>query len=131
MTATMRALGAILVVVGTVIAARSALLLRGYGRPRRGPQPRFVIAGPYRRTRNPCLAGLLLAMAGAACASRSTPLAVATVIAAAVAHAWVVRVEEPTLAARFGDAYEAYRRCVPRWLPRGSGLRDADPGSAG
>jgi protein-S-isoprenylcysteine O-methyltransferase Ste14 len=26
--------------------------------------------------------------------------------------------EEPTLARRFGDEYEAYRRAVPAWLPR-------------
>ena len=26
--------------------------------------------------------------------------------------------EEPTLAARFGADYDAYRRAVPAWLPR-------------
>jgi protein-S-isoprenylcysteine O-methyltransferase Ste14 len=26
--------------------------------------------------------------------------------------------EEPTLSARFGASYDAYRRAVPGWLPR-------------
>ena len=125
MATTMCAAGAVLVVTGTLVALRSALLLRGYGRPRRGPQPRFVIAGPYRRVRNPVLAGMLLAALGVACGVRSPGLAVATVLAFACAHAWVVLVEEPALGAAFGDAYAAYRRCVPRWIPRGARAPDA------
>ena len=114
----MGALAALLVVVGTALAVRSALLLAGRGRPRRGPQPAFVIAGPYRRMRNPLVAGLLVAAAGATLATRSAALAVATMLAAVGSHAWIVRVEEPRLTARFGAAYAAYLRCVPRWIPR-------------
>ncbi len=33
------------------------------------------------------------------------------------AHWVVVRVEEPELRERFGEAYEVYCREVPRWLP--------------
>jgi len=33
-------------------------------------------------------------------------------------HLFVRLVEEPLLRRRFGAAYEAYRRAVPRWLPR-------------
>ncbi len=121
MTVALCAVGAVLVVTGVAIAARSALLLHGYGRPRRGPQPRFVIAGPYRRTRNPLLGGSLLALAGAAIATRSLLTGAAAVLAGLLAHVWVTCVEEPTLAARFGDAYDAYRRCIPRWLPRTRG----------
>jgi len=117
MATTMRALGAILVVAGGVLATRSTLLLAGRGRPRRGPQPAFVIAGPYRRIRNPLSGGLLLALAGIAIATRSATLTFATALAAVAAHAWIIRVEEPRLAARFGDAYAAYLRHVPRWLP--------------
>jgi protein-S-isoprenylcysteine O-methyltransferase Ste14 len=115
--ATMRALGAILVVAGGVLAIRSALLLSGRGRPRRGPEPAFVIAGPYRRSRNPLSGGLLLVLAGIAFATRSATLACVTALAAVAAHAWIVRVEEPRLTARFGEAYAAYLRHVPRWLP--------------
>jgi|SRR6185503_3039074 len=114
----MCAIGAVLVVVGGGLALRSALLLMGRGRPRRGPKPALVIAGPYRRVRNPLVTGLLVAAAGLALASSSPALALATVLAAAGAHVWIVRVEEPRLTARFGAAYEAYLRDVPRWRPR-------------
>jgi len=124
-TAATRALGAALVVIGTLLAARSAALLAGRGRPKRGPQPAFVIAGPYRRVRNPLAGGLLVAAAGVALLARSPVLAVATALAAVASHAWIVRVEEPRLTARFGAAYAAYLRCVPRWLPRGARPQDA------
>ena len=67
--------------------------------------------------RNPLAAGVLVALAGAAMALRSWPLAVATAVVAAGAHAWIVAVEEPRLVARFGAAYETYLRRVPRWFP--------------
>ena len=117
MTTTMAALGAVLVVAGGMLALRCGLLLAGRGRPRRGPRPAFVIAGPYRRTRNPLCAGILIALAGLAVAMRSATLALATALAAAATHAWIVGVEERRLAARFGDAYAAYLRSVPRWFP--------------
>jgi protein-S-isoprenylcysteine O-methyltransferase Ste14 len=116
-TAATGAAGAVLAVAGVALALRSALLLAGRGRPRRGPQPAFVIAGPYRRMRNPLYAGLVVAAIGVALAARSVVAGVAAVVAATLAHVWVVRVEEPRLAARFGAAYAAYVRCVPRWLP--------------
>jgi len=124
-TAATRALGAALVVIGTLLAARSAMLLAGRGRPKRGPQPAFVIAGPYRRVRNPLAGGMLLTAAGVALLAHSLALAAATALAALATHAWVVRVEEPRLATRFGAAYAAYLRCVPRWVPRGARLDDA------
>ena len=125
MTAATRALGAALVVIGMLLAARSALLLAGRGRPKRGPQPAFVIAGPYRRVRNPLAGGLVVAAAGLALLVRSPALGVATALAALASHAWIVRVEEPRLVARFGAAYAAYLRCVPRWVPRGARPDDA------
>jgi protein-S-isoprenylcysteine O-methyltransferase Ste14 len=116
--------GALLVIASLWLVLRSAVLLAGRGRPRRGPRPAFVIAGPYRRMRNPLLAGLVLALAGAGPATGRTWPLVLAVAAAGAAHVWVVRVEEPRLRARFGAAYDAYLRCVPRWLPRP--LRDGD-----
>lgn len=116
----MRLAGAILAIAGLWLAGRSALLLAGRGRPRRGPAPHFVIAGPYLRMRNPLFAGLLLALAGITGAARSAPLGVATVAIALALHVWVTAVEEPRLRRRFGEAYEAYLDAVPRWLPRRS-----------
>ena len=113
----MLAAGVILSIAGATLALRSALLLAGRGRPRRGPRPELVIAGPYTRLRNPLLVGLILTFVGVAVALRWSGLGVAAVVAAVVAHVWVVRVEEPRLRARFGEAYREYLACVPRWVP--------------
>ena len=110
--------GGILVIAGLWLAARSALLLSGRGRPRRGPTPRFIIAGPYLRMRNPLFAGLLVTLLGTATAMHSAGLGIATAVAALAVHLWVTAVEEPRLRQRFGDAYEAYLDAVPRWIPR-------------
>ena len=108
----------ILALLGVMLALRSALLLAGRGRPRRGPRPQFVIAGPYTRQRNPVLAGVILALLGVALAVQSGALGLAVVAVAIAAHVWVVRVEEPRLRDRFGEAYREYLARVPRWVPR-------------
>ncbi len=110
--------GGILALGGLALATRSALLLAGRGRPKRAPIPRFVIAGPYTRLRNPLFAGLVLALVGFTLMTRSAGLGWLTAAFAAGLHFWVVRREEPRLRSRFGEAYEAYLATVPRWLPR-------------
>ena len=122
----MQLAGAIVAIAGLWLAVRSALLLVGRGRPRRGPTPRFVIAGPYVRMRNPLFAGLLLALAGITGAVPSAPLGVTTVAIALALHVWVTVVEEPRLRRCFGEAYEAYLNAVPRWFPRRSPDRPSD-----
>jgi protein-S-isoprenylcysteine O-methyltransferase Ste14 len=113
-----RSVGFLLTLAGVALAARSATLLAGRGRPRRGRRPAFVIAGPYVRSRNPLLAGLVLALAGAGLWRAAPSLVALAALAFAGAHWWVTRVEEPRLGERFGAAYQAYRRSVPRWIPR-------------
>lgn len=117
----MRGVGSVLAAFGFALAARSALLLLGLGRPRRGAKPVFVLAGPYRYTRNPLLAGGVLTLAGIACACASPSLALLAITAAASAHLWVTRIEEPRLSDRLGAAYREYLRHVPRWLPEARG----------
>jgi protein-S-isoprenylcysteine O-methyltransferase Ste14 len=131
-----RAGGILLAVVGLLLALRSALLLGGRGRPRRGPRPALVLAGPYLRMRNPIVSGVLILIAGAALAAGSWGLGGLAVATAVGAHLWVVRREEPRLRARFGKAYAAYTEHVPRWLPRFAAARAEDdtgavPGQAG
>jgi protein-S-isoprenylcysteine O-methyltransferase Ste14 len=109
--------GAVLGLLGMGLAIRSALLLGGRGRPRRGPQPAFVIAGPYVRMRNPLFAGALLAAFGVAMWYGSTAGLFAAALVAVATHAWVVGVEETRLRRRFGAAYDEYVRRVPRWIP--------------
>jgi protein-S-isoprenylcysteine O-methyltransferase Ste14 len=115
-----RVAGLAVALAGLVLTARSAQLLAGRGRPQRGPQPAFVLAGPYLRVRNPLFAGVVLALGGAALVGGSWLLGTLAAMVLVVAHVWVVRVEEPALRARFGLAYVEYLRSVPRWLPRWS-----------
>jgi len=113
-----RSVGLLLALAGAALAARSAILLAGHGRPRRGRRPEFVIAGPYVRSRNPFLAGVVVAIAGVGLWRDAPWLVALAVVAFAAAHWWVTRVEEPRLGERFGAAYQAYLRSVPRWVPR-------------
>jgi protein-S-isoprenylcysteine O-methyltransferase Ste14 len=121
-----RASGILVAVAGILLAVRSALLLAGRGRPRRGPPPAFVLAGPYLRMRNPLLAGAVLTAAGIALVARSWVMAALAVVASVAAHLWVVYGEEPRLKIRFGRAYAEYIERVPRWLPRRGTGRASD-----
>ena len=58
-----------------------------------------------------CLLGIGLAL-------RSPSVAALSGAAFALSHAFVVLVEEPGLARRFGPSYDDYRRSTNRWLPR-------------
>jgi protein-S-isoprenylcysteine O-methyltransferase Ste14 len=115
--------GAGLMTFGAGLALRSALLLHGRGRPQRGRTPAFVIAGPYRRIRNPLFGGAILIALGWLAVSQRWSGLVAAAGFALGCHLWVTRHEEPRLRARFGDAYVAYLGRVPRWWPAIGGLR--------
>lgn len=82
------------------------------------PTRSLVVEGPYRHVRNPMIAALLAVLAGEAALFGSLPLLIwfAAFFALNCVFFWLY--EEPGLEHRFGDAYRAYRRNVPRWLPR-------------
>jgi protein-S-isoprenylcysteine O-methyltransferase Ste14 len=82
------------------------------------PPRRFVAVGPYRWVRNPIYIAALLVVLGEAWLFLSLPLLVYGGAVAIFFHLLVIGYEEPTLRRRFGEAYEAYRRTVPRWIPR-------------
>jgi protein-S-isoprenylcysteine O-methyltransferase Ste14 len=78
---------------------------------------RLVETGLYRRIRHPGYLGQLLVFLGPAVALANALGVVAMLVATLVAFGWRIRVEEAALAARFGDAYEAYRRRTSRLVP--------------
>jgi len=82
------------------------------------PPRRFVAAGPYRFVRNPMISGVILLLAGEACLFRSWPLAEWAALFALINLIYIPLVEEPSLAARFGDTYAEYLDSVPRFVPR-------------
>lgn len=81
--------------------------------------PKFVVrGGPYRVVRNPMYVSMFVILVGEAVFFESWPVAAWAAFMAAAWHVFVLRYEEPTLKRLFGDAYEEYRRSVPRWIPR-------------
>lgn len=92
---------------------------RGRGTPVPLDPPRHLLAaGPYRYARNPMYLLYVAVAAAEALLFRSPALAAYAAALFGVAHLYVVRAEEPRLLERFGADYAAYRRRVPRWIPR-------------
>lgn len=82
------------------------------------PPKRFVATGPYRFVRNPMAIGIWLVLGGEAALYQSRAVAIYLLVVIALVAAFVRFVEEPGLERRFGSGYLAYKRQVPRWIPR-------------
>jgi protein-S-isoprenylcysteine O-methyltransferase Ste14 len=78
----------------------------------------LVTQGPYSLVRNPLYFFSFLGFVGVGLAFESLLLGVLMGGIFAVGHWPEVRREEERLAGLFGEAYEAYRRRVPAFLPR-------------
>jgi protein-S-isoprenylcysteine O-methyltransferase Ste14 len=72
--------------------------------------------GLYARVRHPRYAGMFSAVFGAALLA-GTPLLWVVLVIWCPFALMVIRLEEKELAARFGPAYEGYRKRVPAFLP--------------
>jgi protein-S-isoprenylcysteine O-methyltransferase Ste14 len=92
------------------------------------PPQRLVVQGVYRHVRNPMISGVLFVLLGEAVLTASRPLSGWFLVFLVVNSVYIPLSEEPGLVKRFGDDYLAYRRHVPRWVPRltpwKGGLRD-------
>lgn len=82
------------------------------------PTRRLVVQGPYCRVRNPMITGVLAILIGEAALLGSRALLIWCAAFFAIYRTYCVRYEEPGLERRFGEEYRAYRRSVPRWIPR-------------
>ena len=74
---------------------------------------RLVDTGPYTKLRNPSYTGAMITMAGVGIAMGHWLSLAAMILFPLLGFAWRIRVEEASLAARFGADYDAYRRS--RW----------------
>jgi protein-S-isoprenylcysteine O-methyltransferase Ste14 len=81
------------------------------------PTQRLVIVGPYRHVRNPMISGVAAMLGGEALLSGSLMIAGWLALFLLTNHIYFLVSEEPGLARRFGENYEAYRSAVPRWIP--------------
>ncbi len=80
------------------------------------PPQELVTTGPYRYTRNPQYVSNLGVMLGEALVFNSGGMLLYALLMWFLAQLFLVRWEEPHLTRRFGAAYVAYKRRVPRWL---------------
>lgn len=82
------------------------------------PTSKLVVIGPYRRVRNPMISGVLMTLLGESIVVGSAGIFIWFLLFLVINHIYFVYCEEPGLATRFGDEYLAYKRNVPRWIPR-------------
>ena len=79
---------------------------------------KLVIAGPYRRVRNPmALAGTIQSLATGIFLG-SVAVGAATIFSATLWHVWVRPAEEADMLERFGEPFKQYKDSVPLWLPK-------------
>ena len=96
-------------------SARSAAT--GASRPASIPTTSSCGQGPYRVVRHPIYTSMLCMLVGTGLLVAAWPV-LAAAFALEIAGTEVrVRVEDALLAARFGEAFEAYRRAVPAYVP--------------
>jgi protein-S-isoprenylcysteine O-methyltransferase Ste14 len=113
--------GAVLIVAGAVVVVHAfvSFVVAGRGTPAPiAPTERLVVTGLYRYVRNPMYVAVGATIAGQALLLGRPVLGVYTLVFWAVVATFVRVYEEPTLSARYGAEYAAYRRAVPGWLPR-------------
>ena len=75
----------------------------------------LLVSGPFGRSRNPLFMAVMLGQLGFFLALPSV-FSLVCLVTGVVVLMRQARVEEQALARMFGDAYEAYRQRVPRWL---------------
>jgi protein-S-isoprenylcysteine O-methyltransferase Ste14 len=114
-------LGCLLLGLGLLLMYQTISLFATVGEGTLAPwdPPRnLVVRGVYRHVRNPMISGVLFILLGEATLLGSLPLLMWFLIFFAVNATYIPLLEERQLARRFGDEYLAYKRNVPRWIPR-------------
>jgi protein-S-isoprenylcysteine O-methyltransferase Ste14 len=113
--------GAALIAAGVIVLleAFARFVVEGRGTPAPiAPPDRLVVGGLYRHVRNPMYVAVGATIVGQALLLGQPWLLAYAAAFWAVVAAFVHGYEEPTLSARYGDQYTAYRRSVPAWWPR-------------
>ncbi len=76
----------------------------------------LVTTGWFRYSRNPMYLGFVLALGGTWVLLGSTSPILEVLIFAVVADRWYIPFEEHKMVAKFGQAYQDYKRQVRRWI---------------
>jgi protein-S-isoprenylcysteine O-methyltransferase Ste14 len=121
-----RVLGAAAIVAGgaVLVNAFARFVREGLGTPAPvAPTEHLVVGGLYRYVRNVMYIAVTTTILGQALLLGQVVLLVYAAVVWAGMAAFVLVYEEPTLASRYGEQYEEYRRAVPAWWPRLSARR--------
>lgn len=116
-----RIAGAVLIVLGLpgLVDSFVRFAVEGLGTPAPiAPTRTLVVGGLYRFVRNPMYVAVTALIFGQALLFGNTWIAGYGAVFWLTCHLFVVAYEEPTLAQQFGPAFAAYKKAVPRWLPR-------------
>jgi protein-S-isoprenylcysteine O-methyltransferase Ste14 len=110
--------GAVLALIGValILAAFVTFMRQGSNILPNRAADRLITTGAFRFSRNPIYTGEILAIAGVGTALGAIGLVVAAAVLAVLVLKLGIEREEAHLAARFGDAWEVYRRQTRRWL---------------
>ena len=113
--------------IAIVLDAFARFAVQGLGTPAPIlPTRHLVVSGLYQYVRNPMYVGVLGIILGQGLLFGDGRLFAYGVLLWLGIHVFVVGYEEPTLRRSFGTEYEAFRRNVPRWIPRLSSWRSGD-----
>jgi protein-S-isoprenylcysteine O-methyltransferase Ste14 len=113
--------GVLLVTVGLLLLVWTTMMFDRIGDGTLAPWDptrRLVVHGVYRRVRNPMITGVFAILLGEAVLLMSLAILLWFMVFVCLNAVYIPLVEERHLEQRFGDAYRAYKRYVPRWIPR-------------
>jgi protein-S-isoprenylcysteine O-methyltransferase Ste14 len=82
------------------------------------PTQKLVIRGPYRYCRNPMITGVVAMLLGEALFFNALGIMIWACFFIIMNTMYFIFKEEPSMLARFGNAYAEYKKQVPRWIPR-------------
>jgi protein-S-isoprenylcysteine O-methyltransferase Ste14 len=105
-----------------IIVIGYAYIIRG-GKNQRVYAEDLVTGGIFAHSRNPLYVGNLLVLFGLFIILNNPWVYVLGVVFFVSGYIAIVAAEENFLRGKFGAAYDAYVRDVPRWLPRLAGIR--------
>jgi protein-S-isoprenylcysteine O-methyltransferase Ste14 len=116
-----RIIGVALIVAGAalLLTVLVRFVTEGAGTPSpAAPAQRLIVGGAYRHLRHPMYLATIVVVVGEALAFAEPVLLLGAAAYGATFAVFAARYEDRRLAARFGEAYLAYRRAVPGWRPR-------------
>lgn len=113
--------GLVLICLGLALMVRTIRLFATTGRGTLAPwdpTEKLVVRDVYRHVRNPMISGVFCVLLGEAVVLGAPPVLYWFVMFVIVNAIYMPLVEERGLLRRFGEEYKAYKRHVPRWMPR-------------